>query len=104
MIGSKDKAIEIRDFKTSQVKDQAAAERKLKDNVQLAIYALAWERTAQQPVASVSLDFVEPGLIAATTKIDHVKTLEKIKKVADGIACRDFKGGAQSLYKVTQPW
>lgn len=96
--------IEIRDFKTSQAKDQAAAERKLKDNIQLAIYALAWERTAQTPVASVSLDFVEAGLIAATTKIDHVKTLEKIKRVADGIARRDFKGGAQSLYKVTQPW
>lgn len=102
--GTKDTGIEIRDFKTSQVKDQAAAERKLKDSIQLAIYALAWERTTQTPVSSVSLDFVEAGLIVSTTKIDHAKTLEKIKKVAEGIAKRDFKGGAQSLYKVTQPW
>lgn len=102
--GSTDKAIEIRDFKTSQVKDQAAAERKLKDSIQLAIYALAWERTTHTSAASVSLDFVEAGLIAATDKIDHAKTLGKIKKVAEGIARGDFKGGAQSLYKVMQPW
>ncbi len=97
-------SIEIRDFKTSQVKDQAAAERKLKDSIQLAIYALAWERTTQTPVSSVSLDFVEAGLKVSTTKIDHAKTLEKIKKVAEGITRRDFKASASSLYKVTQPW
>ncbi len=96
--------VEIRDFKTSQVKDQAGAERRLKDNIQLAIYALAWERTTNTPVTSVSLDFVESGIIATKTKIDHAKTLDDIKKVAEGIARRDFKGGKNSLYKVVQPW
>lgn len=97
-------AVEIRDFKTSQVKDAAAAKRKLKDNIQLAIYALAWERTAKTPVARVSLDFVESGTVVASDIIDHTKTLELIKKAADGIAKHDFRGGKGSIYKVQQPW
>ena len=102
--GEAGQEVEIRDFKTSQVKDQAGAERRLKDNIQLAIYALAWERTTNTPVHSVSLDFVESGILVAKTKIDHAKTLADIKKVAEGIARRDFKGGKSSLYKVVQPW
>ncbi len=97
-------AVEIRDFKTSQVKDQAAAERRIKDNIQLAIYALAWERTTQTPVGCVSLDFVESGFIASTAKVDNLKTIELIRKVAEGIQRRDFRPGATSIYKAVQPW
>ena len=97
-------AVEIRDFKTSQVKDEAAAKRKLKENIQLPIYALAWERTAKTLVARVALDFVEPGIVVSQSDIDHAKTLEQIKKVADGIARRDFRGGKNSIYRVQQPW
>ena len=89
--------IEVRDFKTGQVDSQKTAEKRLKDSIQMKIYALAWERMHASPVDSVSLYFVEHDILAKSNKIDNEKTIELLSKVCDGIRNRRFKdtGGSR---------
>lgn len=82
--------IEIRDYKTSEVSSEASAKRRLSGNTQLGIYALAWERIHQSPVAQLSLDFVDSNYIVSTNRIKHDKIIERIEKVADGIRDNQF--------------
>ena len=88
--------LEIRDFKTSRVKDQKSADKKLKDSVQLGIYALSWEKLQQKPVSSVSLEFVEDLVVAKTDKIDHEKTIGLITQAVNGIKNMHFEDKGQS--------
>lgn len=88
--------VEIRDFKTSRVKDQKAADKKAKESVQLGIYALSWEKLQQTPVFGTSLEFVEDLIIGSTPKIDNGKTLELIKKAVMGIKDQRFEEIGQS--------
>lgn len=82
--------IEIRDYKTSEVSSETAAKRRLSGNIQLGIYALAWERIQQAPVTILSLDFVDSGYLVSTNRINHNKIIEKIEKVAAGIRNNQF--------------
>jgi len=92
--------IEIRDYKTSELSGEAAAKRKLSGNTQLGIYALAWERLHEQPVSSVSLDFVDSNILASNSRINHEKTISKIREVAEGIRANKFvpkQSGIESI-------
>lgn len=91
--------VEIRDFKTGHVEDRVKAENKLKGNIQLDIYAMAWERNTASPVDQKSLYFVEPDILVQTDIIDHQKTLAKLKKVVDGIANHEFDTAGGSRVK-----
>ena len=88
--------VEIRDFKTSQVTTQKDADKRIKDNIQMAIYALAWEKTSGQTVSSISLNFVENDITGMITKIDHTKILAKIEQVADGLKKKNFRSSGRS--------
>ena len=88
--------IEIRDFKTSRVKDQKAADSKAKSSLQLGIYALSWEKIQQKPVSATSLEFIQDLKLGKNTKIDHEKTLEQIKKAVEGIKNFHFDDKGQS--------
>jgi DNA helicase II / ATP-dependent DNA helicase PcrA len=91
-----DKGVEIRDFKTSRVKDQKTAISKAKSSIQLGIYALSWEKLQQKQVTSTSLEFVQDLLIGTNTKIDNEKTLEQISKAVTGIKELRFDEKGQS--------
>ena len=84
--------VEICDFKTSDVKDQKDAERRIKESTQMMIYALAWrEKHSTTPITS--LIFIESDLSASKkfSNEDLEKTKKIISDVARGIRASDFK-------------
>jgi DNA helicase II / ATP-dependent DNA helicase PcrA len=93
--------IEVRDFKTGAVDTEKVAQKKLKDSIQMKIYAMAWEKTHQTPVDSMSLYFVEHDILARTQEINHDKTLELLEKVTSGIRRGEFleTGGSRVKFE-----
>ena len=82
----------IIDYKTGDVKDEATAKRKLRENWQLPIYVLAfYERFGVLP-NKVMLKFVDTGVEASLKKIEDSKTkaVEVIKEVWDKIRKGEF--------------
>jgi len=96
VLESKD-GIEIRDFKTSRVKDQKAADTKAKSSIQLGIYALSWEKLQQKPVFSTSLEFIEDLSVGRNLKINNEKTWEQINMAVEGIKNMEFSDSGQSF-------
>ncbi len=88
--------IEISDFKTGEVKDEKAAQKKLKDSIQMAIYALAWEKIAKTPVESLSLNFLEKSILVKQQPIDESVVIAKLNKVRDGILSKEFSQSGES--------
>lgn len=85
IFGSGDKS-EIRDFKTSEVKDQKDADRRIKVSTQMMIYALAWYEK-NKIIPKTTLHFIESNLKGEIIfkENDLKRTKEMIFKVADGI-------------------
>jgi len=81
--GSQDIIPEIRDFKTSAVKDQKDADRRIKDSTQMMIYALAWFEK-YKVIPKTTLHFIESNLNG--TKIFSIKELEEVKKMIFEVA------------------
>ena len=77
--------VSIRDFKTSHVANERVAKDKVRDSVQMGIYALAWDQLNPDKTTSIALYFTESQLLAARTKIEHEKTLKKIAEAVTGI-------------------
>jgi DNA helicase II / ATP-dependent DNA helicase PcrA len=94
--------IEIRDYKTgaSNITDQVKADTRTKSNLQLGIYALAWQQLKNRSVTFVSLDFVDSGYIGYATKTARqLKTVEiKINNAVDGIKRLDFTPGSSHIF------
>ncbi len=84
--------VTIVDFKSSAVRDQKAADKKVKESRQLAIYALAYQQTRGVTPQSVELHFLESGLVgsAAVTEKMLDKTVRQIHEAARGIRSRDY--------------
>ncbi len=82
---------EIRDFKTSDVKEQKDADRRIKDSTQMMIYALAWYEK-YKIIPKTSLIFIESGLMGSKTfslkDLDNTKQM--IFEVAEGIRKQDM--------------
>lgn len=93
----RDGKVEVRDFKTGSVDTMKNAEKKLKESVQMKIYALAWEKTHQMAVDSTSLYFVEHDILATSQTIDHEKTMVLLDRVVTGIKNNQFSeiGGSR---------
>ncbi len=91
--------IEISDFKTGEVKDEKAAQKKLKESIQMAIYALAWEKIHNSPVDSLSLNFLEKSLLVKQPPVDKNVVLAKLEKVRDGILNKEFSQSGESRIK-----
>jgi DNA helicase-2/ATP-dependent DNA helicase PcrA len=84
--------VKIVDFKTTEVKTQEEADKRTRENIQLAIYAMAWQEMRKKLPDRVQLYFVDSGLIGSDKKTpaDLDKTWKKIKGVAEGIRAADF--------------
>jgi DNA helicase-2/ATP-dependent DNA helicase PcrA len=84
--------VTIVDFKTGEVTDPKAAQKRADESLQLDIYALAHLRTKGRLPDRVELRFLESGLAAgrAPTGDDVFRTEERIRAAAEGIRGRDF--------------
>ena len=82
----------IVDFKTSSIKTQSDADKRVKENKQLALYALAYQYTFGVLPTAVELYFLESGIIGRHTlaedDLDDVK--EDILKVSAGIRQQNY--------------
>jgi len=92
LIVGKDKDANIVDFKTSRVKDQKDADRRVKDSTQMKIYALAWYKKFGF-IPKSTLYFIEHDLRGeATYKLEQLKkTKEMILEVSKGIRASELR-------------
>ncbi len=82
----------IVDYKSSDVTEQKAADKRVRDSLQLKIYALAQKEMAGRLPARVELRFLESGLTGrhAPTDRDLTEAREAIEAAAAGIRARRF--------------
>jgi len=91
-IDERDGEIAIVDFKSSEIHTQEAATRRVKNSLQLNIYAMAYARTFDRMPDVLELHFLESGLVGQTNVTDKMfaKTEEVILQAAQGIRSRDY--------------
>jgi DNA helicase II / ATP-dependent DNA helicase PcrA len=84
--------VTIVDFKTGDVREEKAADKRARESLQLDLYALAHLRTKGRLPDRVELRFLETGLVAGKrpTLEDAVKTEARIRSAADAIRQRAF--------------
>jgi DNA helicase-2/ATP-dependent DNA helicase PcrA len=82
----------IMDFKTSEIKTKEAADKRTKESIQLALYALAYKNIFGQLPKGVKLYFLESGIIGSNQIQDSnlEKVKDKISEVSQGIRDRNF--------------
>ena len=82
----------IMDFKTSQINTQKEADKRVKESLQLALYAMAYAAIFGKLPAKVALHFLESGIIGIkVVKQDDAQMVrEKIKIVAAGIREQNY--------------
>ena len=80
---NRDAEVEIRDFKTANVKSQKEADKRVIDNNQVAIYALSWRENFGKIPETVSLQFVDSGFLGTVTKTE--KQLDKVQETIEGV-------------------
>lgn len=92
-----DEAI-IMDFKTSEIKAQKDADKRVKESLQLCLYALAYQNIFGSLPKRVALYFLESGIIGSgEISLDGIEKIkDKIREVASGIRRQNF--AAQPTY------
>jgi len=82
----------IIDFKTSEVKTQKDADKRAKENKQLALYGLAYQNIFGVLPIAVELYFLESGIIGRheLSEDDLEDLQEDILKVSAGIRRQDY--------------
>ena len=80
------------DFKTGDVRDEKAAQKRAKESLQLDIYALAHLKTKGRLPERVELRFLESGLAAGRrpTAEEAARTEERIRAASAAIRRRAF--------------
>jgi DNA helicase-2/ATP-dependent DNA helicase PcrA len=90
----------IIDYKTSDVTDQERADRRAKESLQMAIYALGFCRTRDALPAAIELRFVQHGLVGSAhigpERLEEVA--EQVKEVAAGIREDRFSPNPSPVY------
>ncbi len=91
-IDIRDGEVIVVDIKSSEVRQQDAADRRAKESRQLAIYALAYQQIFQQTPVAVELHFLETTLVGSAAVTDKLlnKAIEDIQEAARGIRARDY--------------
>lgn len=94
--------VEIRDYKTSQVDDKKKADKKAKDSLQLATYALAWKSMKGELPTKTTLDYIETNICGEFSPTDKSteQLLTKIQQVADGIRSGKYPPQGDHFYCV----
>ncbi|MEA1964236.1 MAG: ATP-dependent DNA helicase, partial [Candidatus Aerophobetes bacterium] len=89
----KDGKVTIIDFKSSDISEKDKADKKTKESLQLSIYALAYKEIYDKIPDKVKLHFLGSGLVgeAKPTEKNFLKTVEKIRKAAQGIRNNNYK-------------
>jgi len=89
--GDQDEAVII-DYKSSDITDQAQANRRTRESLQMAIYALAWRVIHGRLPVRLELRFLETGVTgkAVFTEEDLEKTKERLREADRGIRSLDF--------------
>ena len=84
---------EILDYKSSEVSDPEKAQRKAKDSLQLAIYALAFREIYGEWPRRVKLYFLGSGLVGSVEVHEKMieKARQKIAEAAAGIRKRNYE-------------
>jgi DNA helicase-2/ATP-dependent DNA helicase PcrA len=92
LVVERDGQVSILDFKTSAVDDEKKAREKVKESLQLDVYALAHLRTRGRLPDWVELRFLESGLAAGKKPAveETMATEERIRAVAARIRAREF--------------
>jgi len=87
-----DGRLRITDYKSSDVRDPATANRRARESLQLSIYALAYESQHGSLPDEVALHFLESGLVgrAAPSQQRLDRASEQVAKVAEGIRSEQF--------------
>ena len=82
----------IIDYKSSDVHEQAAADRRTRESFQLLVYALAWRTIHGQLPIRLELRFLESGLTGSTrfTEDDLERCRAQLREAASGIRARQF--------------
>jgi DNA helicase-2/ATP-dependent DNA helicase PcrA len=83
----------IMDFKTSEIKTQKEADKRVKESRQLVLYSLAYQNIFGMLPKKVSLYFLESGIIGSTEveEDDLDKIKEDIAEVYEGIRRENFQ-------------
>jgi DNA helicase-2/ATP-dependent DNA helicase PcrA len=84
--------VTITDYKSSDVRDPAKARQRARESLQLQIYAMGYEAMTGRLPDSLSLHFLESGLIGEVP-VDPArlnKAREKIARAAAGMRARDY--------------
>jgi DNA helicase-2/ATP-dependent DNA helicase PcrA len=92
LVIEKDSQVAIVDFKTGDVRDAKAAEKRAKESLQLDVYALAHLKTKGRLPDRVELRFLESGLCAGRrpTPEEASATEQRISAAAAAIRRREF--------------
>jgi DNA helicase-2/ATP-dependent DNA helicase PcrA len=88
-----ERGVTIIDFKTSDIKTQKDAVKRIKENKQLVLYSLAYKNIFGLLPSRIELFFLESGLTAdrKVEEEDFTQILEEVKKVASGIRTENFQ-------------
>ncbi|MDD4939368.1 MAG: ATP-dependent DNA helicase [Candidatus Omnitrophica bacterium] len=86
----------IMDFKTSQIQTQKEADKRAKESMQLALYALAYKTIFGQLPVRLELYFLESGVIGSNNvkEADLEKIKGKIREVSKNIRAGNFSATA----------
>jgi DNA helicase II / ATP-dependent DNA helicase PcrA len=89
----------ITDYKTSDVRDLATANRRARESLQLAIYALAHEAEQGQLPDELALHFLESGIIGRSEPTEKrlERAQEKLVTAADGIRAGHFPASPSAM-------
>ena len=91
-VDRRDDEVVIIDYKSSEVTEQADANRKTRDSLQLNVYALAWHTIHGQLPTRLELRFLETGVTgqAVVAEEDLEQTKARLREAARGIRALDF--------------
>lgn len=83
----------IIDYKTGDVKDQAEADKKARESLQLSLYAVAFRSRFDKLPDRMVLNFLKKGMEGASAPSEEKieKSLDSARKVMDGIANGHFE-------------
>ncbi len=93
----------IIDYKTSDVRTVEQADKRAKDSLQLALYALAYEKMFDRSPAALELRFLTPELVTGRTQPTEKtaqRALRDVETAASGIRNAEFPG--EPTYRACQ--